>query len=353
MAVVDKAVVGRTALTLGVAAAGGAAAFALALPAPWLIGAVVAVTAAAAVRLPVMVYEPLRNLAFAVLGVSMGSGVTPETIELARRWPISILALVVCIALIMWSAVAFLTRVKGWDRGTALLASSPGALSGALALAIDGYGDVRRVSLLQSIRLLSLTAVLPLLVDVAAATKTTGAARATLAWPTAIGLIAAGIVLGLILARLRVPAALLVGGMLLSASLHLAGAVTGGPPLAILIPAFLITGAAVGARFAGARLVDLKSNAAPAAVVVLMGAGISGLAAWLVAHVLGLPYGQVWVAFAPGGVEAMAAMALSLGFDPAFVGAHHVLRILAISLLLPLLMVRRGRSQAETDQATE
>ena len=50
---------------------------------------------------------------------------------------------------------------------------------------------------------------------------------------------------------------------------------------------------------------------------------------------MGLPFGQVWLAYAPGGIEAMAIMAFALHLDAAFVGAHHVLRILGLSLLSP------------------
>ncbi|MDX1737159.1 MAG: AbrB family transcriptional regulator, partial [Alphaproteobacteria bacterium] len=49
-----------------------------------------------------------------------------------------------------------------------------------------------------------------------------------------------------------------------------------------------------------------------------------------------LPFGQLWVAFAPGGVEAMAAMAISLDFDPAFVAVHHLFRIIFLILILPI-----------------
>jgi uncharacterized membrane protein AbrB (regulator of aidB expression) len=54
-----------------------------------------------------------------------------------------------------------------------------------------------------------------------------------------------------------------------------------------------------------------------------------------------MPFGQVWVAYAPGGIEAMAAMGLALGYDPAFVATHHLVRILLVIGLLPLLI--RGR----------
>ncbi len=55
-----------------------------------------------------------------------------------------------------------------------------------------------------------------------------------------------------------------------------------------------------------------------------------------VAQILGIPFGQVFVAFAPGGVEAMAAMALALGYDPAYVATHHLFRIILLFFLLPV-----------------
>ena len=59
-----------------------------------------------------------------------------------------------------------------------------------------------------------------------------------------------------------------------------------------------------------------------------------------------LPFGQLWLAYAPGGVEAMAAMALALHLDPAFVGAHHVLRILGLNLISPLWLRNDSRSKS-------
>jgi hypothetical protein len=58
----------------------------------------------------------------------------------------------------------------------------------------------------------------------------------------------------------------------------------------------------------------------------------------LVSWLLSMAYGQVFVAFAPGGVEAMAAMALALNYDPAFVAVHHIYRIIMLILALPLFL---------------
>jgi len=54
--------------------------------------------------------------------------------------------------------------------------------------------------------------------------------------------------------------------------------------------------------------------------------------------VTGLSLAQVWIAYAPGGVEAMAAIGLSLGYDPAYVAVHHFARIFALLLILPLAL---------------
>jgi uncharacterized membrane protein AbrB (regulator of aidB expression) len=73
---------------------------------------------------------------------------------------------------------------------------------------------------------------------------------------------------------------------------------------------------------------------------------VSAAIAWAGSMLLGLPFGQLWLAYAPGGVEAMAAMALALHLDPAFVGAHHVLRILGLNLITPFWLRRGGRALA-------
>jgi hypothetical protein len=59
-----------------------------------------------------------------------------------------------------------------------------------------------------------------------------------------------------------------------------------------------------------------------------------------VAAAIGLTPTLLIVAYAPGGVEAMAAIAVQLGLAPAFVAAHHVARLLVLTLLVPLLLAR-------------
>jgi uncharacterized protein len=120
--------------------------------------------------------------------------------------------------------------------------------------------------------------------------------------------------------------------------LHLSSGVPGQMPPAILIPCQIVLGCFIGLRFQGTDLKFLKGALAPSIGALLIAVVISALGAAIVAWGLHLPLGQVVVAFAPGGIEAMTILAFVLGLDPAFVATHQLARFLGISLLLPLIM---------------
>jgi uncharacterized protein len=58
------------------------------------------------------------------------------------------------------------------------------------------------------------------------------------------------------------------------------------------------------------------------------------LSVWL----LSFAVADVVIAFAPGGQDTMMMLALALGLDPVFIGAHHLARFMLISLSLPLFV---------------
>jgi len=102
------------------------------------------------------------------------------------------------------------------------------------------------------------------------------------------------------------------------------------------VSGFIITGTFVGARFRGVGLRLIVATLAAGLATVVLGLLISGGFALSAAALLDLPFGQLWLAYAPGEVEVMAIMALALDLDPAFVGVHHALRFMALSLAIPI-----------------
>jgi uncharacterized membrane protein AbrB (regulator of aidB expression) len=59
--------------------------------------------------------------------------------------------------------------------------------------------------------------------------------------------------------------------------------------------------------------------------------------------------GDVMVAFAPGAMDAMLALALTLHIDPIFVGAHHLSRFVFVTIATPGIVHLFGRPQDDVD----
>lgn len=328
------------AMTLLSAAFGGAL-FALAgLPAAWLSGALVAVTAMALAGIRVSAPDRMRRAVFIVLGISMGTAVTPETIAGMWNWPLSLTLLVLSLPATIWGVTLYL-RWAGWEPDASLYSSAPGALSAVLALAHATGADVRKVAFAQTLRVFVLIAALPGMLALVGLSAGNGAAAAPWfalgnLWElAAMGVF--GIAGGLLADRLGVPGGLIIGSMLASAVLHGTGYVEARVPQLILVPCFVALGAVIGARFVGTDMKLLRKLLVHSFGAFVVAVVISLLFAIAAALVAGENPGKTILAFAPGALEAMIILAFLLDLDPAFVGAHHIVRFLLIALLLPVV----------------
>ncbi len=100
----------RLAALLGAALAGGALAQGLGLPAGWMLGATAASLVMATLGHDANPPAWLRDAAFLVLGVMLGSSVDERTLQEAARWPASFLILAV-------SVVAMMALARGFCAG--------------------------------------------------------------------------------------------------------------------------------------------------------------------------------------------------------------------------------------------
>lgn len=323
-----------------VAGIAGAALAALAgLPAGALIGSTLAVAAVAASGRKVGLPNMMRDIGFATIGVSLGSGVDERLLEHLGKWGVSLTILVASLVATIMIGRLILTRFFGLDARTATLASSPGTMSNAIAIASEGHGDATAVMFLQLMRLLVLViAVPPLAVMLDGSTGGGIAAGAVMSVPVLIALLIVTLALAALGTKAGLPAASLLTGMILSASGHAAGLIHGVAPSLAIFAAFATTGAVLGSRMSKVTKAQVKQYAI-AGLATVGTALIVSLGFALLAQVAtGLSFGQVWIAYAPGGVEAMAAISLSLGYDPAYVAVHHFARIFALVLIVPVAL---------------
>ena len=316
----------------------------LGMPAAALLGSTIIVSIMAFSGYKTTIPNWLKGIAFTTIGCSLGSSVTPDIFMQFSHWYISITALILSLISSMVVSSWVLRRFYGFDQNTALLATSPGALSYSLSLSETTKSDVRAITILQGLRLLTITLGVPFLLDIF---EQAGNFSDTLYVPN-IGYIEACILMcvvflaGSVANRYKLPAAHLILGLLISGALHATDTLAGKIPDEMLFIGFTITGTVIGSRFSSFTKKEILSLSWASASVILLTTSLSAFASFICAEFLNLPFGQVWVAFAPGGLEAMAAMALSLDFDPAYVATHHIFRMLFLILLLPLLLRKKG-----------
>lgn len=324
--------------TLLIGAAGGAVFWQLGMPLAFLSGSAAAVAAGALGKVNVAIHAGLRDIFIVLLGIVLGSTVTPETLALLPRWPVTMAGLAAAMLSIMWSGAYYLERVHGLDRATARLASMPGALNFVMTLAIESSSDARRVAIIQIVRMTAILLLLPTAVTMLGGQPSAGffqPAGDVVKWIQLPFLIAAGFAGAGLFKRLGTPAPALFGGMLVSAMLYGTGTISTAMPQPVVFAMFVVLGSMIGSNFAGADmrlfLVTLVAGLGSLAVASLVALAWAAPLAWLV----GLPVLQVWLGYAPGGVETTALLAMALGLDAAFVSSHHIMRVVILNLTVP------------------
>lgn len=341
------------ALTLLLCALGGAGGWAASftpLPMPWLLGSLAScaiLTLAAPQALPAGYAFPMRfRVAFiGLIGLLIGAQVSPGMF--AR--PVSLLLTLGAVALFVPLAFAanyaIFRRIGGFDRPTALFSAAPGGLIESITMGEAAGADLQRLITQQFLRVISVIALLPMglaLYEGHPVGSSAGMGGASPASPASDwALLAAALAAGLAAGRLlRLPAWQITGPLTLSAVLALSGLPLTLPRWLVLLSQVVI-GTSLGMRFTGLSHVTLLHGAGLSLLSVSAMLAIGGALAFLLLPLAGQNFEVLLITFAPGGVNEMALIALSLQANPAFVTLHHVFRIVITVLALGWLR-RRG-----------
>src|SRR6266480_1515681 len=275
--------------TLLIGTAGGALFLWANFPGGLISGAMIAVGIAAIAGRPLTMPPILTQTVLVLLGISLGSLVSRQLLQHMSAYPLTIALLALATFCSTFGSSLYLQRFHGWDQTSAFLAGSPGALSQITILAAEKGADVPAIAVVQTMRVIILTAALPLLL------AATGIAPSS-------------------------------------------------PPAAAVAIASLI-----GSRFARMKSKTLLSHVNAAlgsfAIAIMISAAFVAVIA-LTTHVR---FADVIVAFAPGAMDAMLALALTLHIDPIFVGAHHLSRFVFVTIATPGIVHLFGRPQEDVD----
>src|ERR1700760_844319 len=341
--------------TLMLASAGGLVLGLTGFPAGYLSGAILVVGTAALLGRPMDVPRILQIAIYVLIGISLGAVVTRETLQGMASYPLSIAVLLAAMALVSVAGAAYLQIVHGWDKVAAYLGAAPGGMSQVMILAVDLCADLRPIAIVQSLRVVIVAVGLP--TGLAAAGFAGQATRPhvplTLASFDELAILTiASCAAAYGAQRLRFPGGLLFGAMFMSAFLHGTGLIHAGTPWWAANTAMVALGGVIGARFTNTPLRMLLRFAAAGVGSFAVAVVIATIFAAGLISLVPLPIPEVMIAFAPGSVDAMMLLALALHLDPVYVGAHHVLRIFMVSLMMPMVARRVARKQKRVSAAS-
>lgn len=337
--------------TLAIGAGGGALFWFAHLPGGLISGAMIAVGIAAIAGRPLGMPPVLTQAVLLLLGISLGSLVSQQMLQNMGAYPLTIAALALATFCSTFGSSFYLQRYHGWDQTSALLAGSPGALSQITMLAAEKGADVAAIAVVQTMRVIILTAALPLLLALTGiASSSPPAVAAAVASPLELaGLIAASVVAALILRLMKFPASWMFGAMIGSSLLHGTGTIEGAMPDWLRNVALVGIGAVIGTRFAKMQVKTLLSHVHAALGSFAVAIIISAVFVTAIALTTDVRIADIIVAFAPGAMDAMLALALTLHIDPIFVGAHHLSRFVFVSITTPGIVHLFGRPQEDVD----
>jgi len=337
--------------TLLIGAAGGLLFAAVHLPGGLISGAMIAVAISAIAGRPLRLPPLVAQTILVALGISIGSMVSKELLANVSAYPMTIALLTLATFCATFGSSIYLQRAHGWDRTSAFLAGSPGALSQILMIAHDRNANVPAIAVVQTMRIIILAAGLPIVLALGGLSPKSAVPIAIApAGPSALlALTAAAIATAWLLKWVNFPASWMFGAMLASSVLHGTGWIEGGLPEWGRAAALIGIGALIGTRFArisGRTILGYLAAALGSFVVAL---AVSIAFVGVVILLTPVRFSDAMVAFAPGAMDAMLALALTLNIDPVFVGAHHLARFIYVSVATPGIVQFFGRPQQDSD----
>lgn len=331
------------ALQLLLGAIGGAVAYMIGAPMPFLVGGLIA-TAAAAIRADgqgIFAHkfpQPVRRYFTAIIGAMIGQSFTPDLFQDVGTYKLTLAGIALFVLFAQGTGYLLFRHIGRYDRPTAFFAAMPGGLIEAVTFAEQYGADVRAITVQHFARVILVVILVPVgfLLWTGEAVGSGGGMTLSqinhdvpdLLWTLIVA--AGGIVVGL---RLRLPAGILIGPLFLSALLQAVGVLDVHGPTWLLYLAQLVVGVGLGASFAGIKrsLLVRAFGLCALSVAAFMTLGISF--ASVLHRITGLDLQALIISFAPGGVTEMSLIALSLNLSPLIVATHHVFRILMTVIL--------------------
>ncbi|KHT61917.1 AbrB family transcriptional regulator [Photobacterium gaetbulicola] len=269
-----------------------------------------------------------------ILGVSIG--ITVQLNQLVAAFsPLLLAGLILCMLSQTFISFLWLNKMEGWRPFESLLGAIPGALGAILVLNEEQEKPSSKVIVSHAMRLLMLV-VLAGYVASQGGEGIVQSAEFQIRW--GVHLIAIGamsFLIGKLTGYLGLPAPFMVTGLFVSLAYNnwlLGGAIASVPKELILFAASML-GVLIGVRLAETTVREALRYSRAGFIITFMGIVITFGYAILFSYMTATEWEVLLLAWLPGSVEAMTAVAILIGLEPAFVAINHVMRLSLLYML--------------------
>ncbi|MBM7094448.1 AbrB family transcriptional regulator [Bacillus sp. H-16] len=332
----------------------------LALPLPWVLGALTFVLVwQGFTKRKALFPDPLKNTGFLTLGIYFGLYFTAATFITVGPYILPYVAATVILIMVSIAAAIFVSKRIKVDEITSVFGSIPGGLT-EMAIASEALkANSSLVIIFQTVRLLTVLFIVPVVIIFAFSQGQTGTGipvSATNAPVQSWGLSALWFIIPAafgIWKRNLIPAGIVIIPLFFTAVINIFIVSLPVLPPLLLISAQVAVGIGLGKRIS---FEDLKAGGkycfvygGIAVLLIIVSFGLGGLLSFFTT--LNLPTALLSVA--PGGLIEMVLTASIVGGDPAVVSALQLTRLLVIIIFVPPLLKwyfnkKAGNSQSST-----
>ena len=317
------------------------------LPLPWLLGPIFACLVAALAGVPLGSLKWLNDSMRTILGVAVGTSLTPAVLsDFPSMWPTLLLVPVMILAVGL-IGVPYFRRLCGYDFPTAYYGAMPGGLQDMIIFGEEAGANVRTLSLIHATRVLVIVVALPFLLQTiwnADLSSPPGLPIGSVPLKELAIMVLCALLGWRVAKWIGLFGASILGPLILTAAVTLADGLHYRPPAEAIWAAQFFIGMTIGSKYAGITMTEVRHDllAAFGFCLILIVLTVAFVA---VTYVLDLaPSMEALLSFAPGGQAELTVLAIIVGADMAFVVAHHILRIFTVIIGAPIAARLSNRS---------
>ena len=311
------------------------------IPLAWMIGPMIAVSAAALNGLKILMPRLALSSILIILGLHIGNYIDQNLLNQMVNWIWTTIIMLAYIIISILIVSKYLQKFSRYKDKTSIFSAAPGALGPLMILAEYEKSDLSQVATAHLIRLIIIITVFPFLIVNLSTSETLEIEKFDYMsqnhWDLVI-LILASIIFIFFFDKAKVPAALLSGTLVASGILQIFDIASYKLPDSSINFCLLILGASVGCRFANKTIKEVANNSFHGLIATILLVLLGLIAAFIATFFVDNNFLTLILSFCPGGIYEVAVIAIAFDLEPDFVAFHHIIRLLFILFVVPLIL---------------